>query len=115
MSTLNLIPPPYKEGFAILGDIELEFEVLSQIWKKEIEHVSLLHKMLLLDSYKQIIDMKEKVIPFLLKDLEKTQDFWFDALEQISGAKEVVPKEHFDDYKKMTEDWLSWGKTHNYI
>jgi hypothetical protein len=93
---------------------EFEFNLLSKKWKEECIQISFLEEMLELDSYQEILKMRERAIPFLLKDLQKTKDYWFQALKSITG-EDVVKQEHYNDFDKMTEDWIKWGVKKSYI
>lgn len=57
----------------------------------------------------KIIEMGKDVLPLILKDLEKTRDYWFYALYKIT-SEDPVRKEDELNPERMTERWLEWAK-----
>jgi hypothetical protein len=55
-------------------------------WKKDTEVHSSIARMIKHPAYQQIIDMGEAVIPLLLAELEREPDFWFAALQKLTGV-----------------------------
>jgi hypothetical protein len=93
--------------------LEIQFKILSEKWKNESKYISLVKKSFKLESYQEIIKMGEKVIPFLLKELSETNKYWFEALREITKQNPVKPA-NYNDFKKMTDDWLGWGRENGY-
>lgn len=93
--------------------IEIQFKILSSKWKNESSYISLVKKSFKLESYQEIIKMKERVIPFLLRELSETNRYWYEALKEITKQDPVNPQ-HYNDFKKMTQDWLDWGRKNGY-
>lgn len=65
-------------------------------------------------SYQQIIGMGPSAIPLILQEMKAHPGHWFWALRAITGDDPVLP-EHRGRIKKMTEDWLNWGKQQLYF
>jgi hypothetical protein len=89
--------------------IESEFQELAKKWKKQTGHYSTMIHVTRNENYLRIIALGKPIIPFILKDMEKEPDYWFEALRILSNDN-PVPKEHLGDLYKMTDDWLSWGR-----
>jgi len=93
---------------------EKEFNELAEKWRKETGGYSTMIHIAGNNNYLDIIGMGQKVVPFILKDLEREADYWFVALKHITKAN-PVPKSHLGDIEKMREDWLEWGRKNNLI
>ena len=65
-------------------------------------------------AYLRIIGMGPLVLPLILEDLERTGDFWFTALEAITG-QDPVPPESRGKIKAVAEAWLEWGRKNDIL
>lgn len=65
------------------------------------------------DAYKKIIGLGKKSIPWIIRDLKRTNAHWFNALSQISGEN-PIQSEHAGIVKKMAEDWILWAENKGY-
>jgi hypothetical protein len=93
-----------------------EFKYLSAKWKKETGGYSLINQITKNKNYQYIIDMGEKVVPLIFKDLQNEPFYWFEALNQIlKPQQDPILKKHYGNIDKMAQDWLKWGKEHNYL
>jgi hypothetical protein len=101
------LAPPTASGPP--ENMEATFRALVKQWKKDTEVVSSIARMTKHPAYRQIIDMGEVVIPLLLAELEREPDFWFAALQQLTGV-DPVPKENAGKINKMATAWLEWGR-----
>lgn len=68
-----------------------------------------------LPSYLKIIGMGEKALPFLFSEMETRPDWYFEALECITGVEDLIPEELYGDLDGMSASWLAWGKKNGYI
>ena len=91
-----------------------KFSDLSATWKYDNANVSSISTSVLQPSYQEIIGMGRDALPFILEELKATPNHWFWALKSISG-EDPVPPEHRGDIKRMTEDWLSWGREKGFM
>jgi hypothetical protein len=57
--------------------------------------------------------MGKSVIPFILRDIKRTQDDWFWALTAIT-RENPIPAHDAGHIKKMMEAWLRWGVAKGY-
>ncbi|MEX2561314.1 MAG: hypothetical protein WD403_15430 [Pirellulales bacterium] len=51
---------------------------------------------------------------WLLQELENEPDYWFWALEAITGEN-PVPDELRGNLEEMAVAWLEWGRVHGYL
>lgn len=98
-----------------------KFKTLAETWRKTRKPLSSkIREMIDNDAYREIIALGTDAIPYILHDLseglgtQRGPDFWFDALEKISG-KNPVTRDHRGKIRAMAEDWLDWGKENKYI
>lgn len=94
--------------------IEDRFRILSQRWKQESQPLSSTSEMARLGSYRQIILMGRQAIPLLLRELQREPDYWFMALEEISGTNPVRDNER-GRLQLMADAWLRWGREQGQI
>ena len=64
--------------------------------------------------YYQIIGMGPKVVPLILRELEKETDHWFWALEAITGEN-PVKEDDAGDMRASARAWLEWGRRNGLI
>jgi hypothetical protein len=64
-------------------------------------------------AYQEIIGLGPDVVPFLLRDLEKTQRHWFIALRRLTGANPIPPTAA-GNVPKMIEAWRQWAAENRY-
>lgn len=70
------------------------------------EHLSSTTKMILHRAYQQMIGLGPVALKFILQELQERPDYWFWALESISGENPVQPE---DDFDGAVVAWLNWG------
>jgi hypothetical protein len=95
------------------GDIAKIFQDLTQSWRISTRTTSSSTKSAMDPSYQKIIGMGAVVLPLIIKDLEKSYDHWFWALESIT--RNPTPSEFHGNIPKMREYWLEYAKVHNLI
>lgn len=86
------------------------FRRLVKEWKAETALTSSVTEKAMHQAYQQIIGMGPGAIPLILSQLEKDPDHWFCALRSISRDDPVRPESR-GDLRKMTRDWLDWGRS----
>lgn len=112
---------PISEYFQVntrINETERIFKDLASKWRRETRALSMMiHKTILNSTYRKIIDMGEKIVPYILKDLMNKPDHWFVALEEIYREQKInpVPQKDMGNIKKMAEAWISWGKANGKI
>ena len=95
-------------------DIAAEFNKQAEKWESETAYLSSTPKKILHESYQSIMAMGPDVVPYLLRDLQKTGRSWFWALRHLTHTNPVVPEDQ-GNLDKMISAWLSWGKREGLI
>ena len=92
-----------------------KFLRLSNEWKRDTGHLSLVSQIAAHPSYQAIVAMGESAIPLILRDLEKEPNHWFSALSAIAGEGPEIHVHERGDIRAISEAWLEWGKSKKYI
>ena len=103
---MNIIP-------IVNTDVTIKFHNLAKKWKEETLLTSSVNEIESNQSYLDIVDMGEKVLPFIFQDLKSEPAFWFHALEEITRYN-PIKYAHRGFVKLMVEDWLKWRNEHGY-
>lgn len=92
-------------------NVEIEFEPLAEIWRKETGLLSNITTICMNPNYQMIMGLGKPVIPFMLNDLKKRLDAsWNWALFFLSGRTIIeFDSKHNGNVKKMSEAWIDWG------
>jgi hypothetical protein len=90
-------------------DPAARFRTLVKQWKKDTEASSSILRMVKHPAYQEIIGMGQQAVPLLLSELKREPDFWFAALQQLTGA-DPAPKVSAGKIEEMTKAWLEWGR-----
>ncbi|MEZ0006271.1 hypothetical protein ABH942_001634 [Flavobacterium sp. 28YEA47A] len=64
-------------------------------------------------AYQEIICMGQKSVPWIIRELKKSNDHWFFALREITGVDPILP-EHYGKINDMKNDWINWYEQNNY-
>jgi hypothetical protein len=89
------------------------FTQLVARWRAETEYISSTSRLVEHPAYQEIISMGPAVIPLLLCELAQEPDFWFAALQHLTGQDPVRPEQQ-GKIQEMANAWLEWGKEHGY-
>jgi len=93
--------------------IRPHFAELSATWKRERQGGSTVRKMIQHPAYQEIVAMGKNAIPLVLGELEQEVDFWFNALEVLTGTNPVSERD-MGSLSEMRNAWLWWGYTLEY-
>jgi hypothetical protein len=93
---------------------QFEFAQLAQEWKTDTADESSPTRVAMHPSYQRIIGMGPAALPFILSDLESTQDDWFWALRAITGEDPVAPEDR-GYLERMVRSWVRWGMRNGII
>lgn len=106
--------PVSHEASAPAGEtLEERFQRLRTAWYRATAVLSSMDAAAEHPAYQEIIRMGEKVVPLLLRNMEKNETHWFIALSKITGVQ-PIPREAAGKIPRMVEAWLAWGKEHGY-
>jgi hypothetical protein len=94
-------------------DVEAEFQRLAEWWTRETGYLSSLTEAFKHPAYRAIVALGPVVVPVLLRQLEKDPDWWFGALNELTGAN-PIPLDHRGNLGAMAADWVAWGRTNGY-
>ncbi len=97
-----------KKGNNISIEKTILFYQLASQWTKEAKGQSSISQALT-PTYLKILTLGKEITPLILRELEKSPNFWFIALRTLN-EENPVSKEHMGNVLKMREDWLNWGK-----
>lgn len=92
-------------------DLANRFNALASQWKIERSVSSSATKAVLCPSYQRIIALGPDAIALILGRLREEgdePDFWFWALENMSGEN-PVSEDDIGDFRAMAQAWLRWG------
>ncbi|HLK60911.1 MAG TPA: hypothetical protein VKU00_30385 [Chthonomonadaceae bacterium] len=89
------------------------FIALAAKWRKEVEFLSSMTQMIQNPAYQEIIGMGPVVIPLLLQELVQEPDWWFAALQKLTGQNPVRPEQQ-GNLQAMASAWLQWAKAQGY-
>ncbi len=92
---------------------DVKFDALVNDWKRGTAHLSRLDHIVLHPAYQQIIGMGPEAVPLILRELERTEDYWFWALRAVTG-QEPIPASQPASVQEMTQAWLRWGRERGY-
>ena len=107
-----------EESAAEAVDIEpadrKRFQELADRWQEETVFLSNSARKNAHPALQEIISMGQPVVPLILERMRSQGDHWFEALQQITGAR-PVPSESRGRIKEMTQAWLDWGERNGYV
>lgn len=92
--------------------VEQKFCRLAELWRSDTYYSSLVSEIAMHGAYQQIIGMGRKVVPLILRELERRGGHWFWALNAITGDDPIRPNA---TYKDAVRDWLRWGRQRGLI
>lgn len=95
--------------------LEVKFKMLAERWKEEAKFFSFAHQYAKLDSYREIVEMGQPVVPLILQELEeKPSAQWCRMLEEITNENPVAAS-HRGIVQQMKNDWQLWAKKRKLI
>ena len=95
-------------------ELREQFEALAADWKERSGYLSDARRMAMLEPYQRIIGLGRPAVPLILEELQREPNFWFWALEAITG-EDPVPPDANGVVDRMVEAWLEWGRRNRLI
>ncbi len=86
-----------------------EFHRLAAEWRQKSALLSNSVQMAMLLEYQKIIAMGPGVVGLILEELERKTDFWFWALEHLTG-EDPIPLEARGKVQQMADAWVQWSR-----
>ena len=102
-----------EDNFTYSNADEFLFSTLVRQWKEERGATSFVSDMIACPSYQRIVGMGPGALQLILNELRQNlddPDYWFEALEAITGANPISVAD-YGDTAKMAEAWLLWAET----
>lgn len=93
--------------------LQRQFRRLEAKWLVETGHLSSYSAIIAHPTFREIVNMGEAVVPFMLGDLKQRPGLWVWALHEITGEN-PVPATDAGKIAKMSEAWLRWGRERGY-
>ncbi|MCC7492428.1 MAG: hypothetical protein IT204_08790 [Fimbriimonadaceae bacterium] len=87
--------------------VRRRFRELLERWKAESAAMSSPRMMADLESYRLIVALGPLAVPLILDELEREPDYWFSALEELTGE---TPKAAGQSLAAQTVAWLCWAE-----
>lgn len=78
-------------------------------WRRQTSSFSSARKKATHPDYQAIVDLGDKAVPLILKELRDWGGHWFWALTAITGDN-PVPNDAAGNVRRMRESWLRWGE-----
>jgi hypothetical protein len=103
-------PPPSEEA----ETLEARFDRLAEVWLRETAVLSSTTQMMAHPAFKEIVSMREPVIPLILKRLGKGEGHWDLALGEITGER-PFPASAAGRITLIEQFWLVWGVEKGYL
>jgi hypothetical protein len=87
--TLTESEPPTKlqQNPQLDSELAEKFSNLAEQWETAVEGMSSTARMSQHPAYQEIIQMGDKIVPLLLKELNRNPLYWLSALQEITGRK----------------------------
>ena len=102
------------ESKKVDSELETKFTELADQWSEETKFCSSVNDMFGHIAYQNIMRMGPKAVPLILKRIETQPDYWFFALECLTG-EDPVPSEERLNFDAITNAWLEWGHMNDKI
>lgn len=117
-SSSEALPARWDRSFAPApsgGDYSRNyFEIYSRKWLAATEYTSSSRQMRRSEGFSELLAMGNRLVPLVLERLDREPyPQWFILLRDVSGADPVSPQ-HKGLVHLMAEDWLAWGRQHNF-
>jgi len=111
MSTLSLTDAPVAVPAETL---ELHVKRLLATWRLETAVISSSTVLNAHPAYRELIAIGTPALPYIFRDMEKTQDGHLSrALVEITGAR-PVPAEERGQIVAIAKRWLNWAQENGY-
>lgn len=87
----------------------LAFDALATRWREETGGLSVMRVAYQHPAYQQILSFGPRVVPEILRLIERQPDHWHDALVRLTGETPVQPGEKMTT-SQLCARWVTWGK-----
>lgn len=92
-------------------ELETTFHRLADEWRNETWFISSIKKRISHQAHLKIIGLGRPAIPLIVREMRRSPDNWFWALEAITHED---PAPHAENMQQLADAWLAWAKKHGY-
>lgn len=99
---------------SIDGTTEQRFQQLAREWLRDTAFVSDPIEKFMHPAHMKILGMGEKILPLVLREVERMSGHWFMVLDAISPENPVTPEDQASP-ERTAHAWVDWGKKQGLI
>jgi hypothetical protein len=92
------------------SSVEQQFMHFAENWKNSTGGFSSITRRYAHPTYQKILGMGPAIIPFILRELQRRPDWWFEALKALT---EDDPAKATGTFEQARSAWIQWGKQRN--
>jgi hypothetical protein len=111
---MEVIPMSRDNVSTVDPETERRFNQFADKWIAETGFLSDPIRKFMDRSHLKIIAMGEKVLPLILRELERKSGYWFVALDAVSPENPVQAEDQVS-FDATANAWLRWGKQRGLI
>lgn len=109
------VAEPFRETLT-QDELRTTFVRLAEAWRQQSGYLGFIRKKIAIPEYHRIIGLGRPVVPLLLRELEREPEFWFWALEAITGENPVSESVSASgDIQANADAWVEWGYRHGVL
>ena len=97
------------ESVPAASDLEQRFLELAERWREETQFYSTSTPLMEHPAYKEILQMGEVAVPWLLREMTRTPSRWPLLLREITGENPAANAEP-GKVSQVEAAWLEWGR-----
>lgn len=101
---------PTGERAPAVSDLEQRFLELAERWREETQFYSTSTPLMEHPAYKEILQMGEVAVPWLLRDMAATGAHWTLLLREITGENPAIHATP-GKVREVQAAWIEWGRT----
>jgi len=90
------------------------FQRLANEWLRDTAFVSDPIEKFMHPAHLKILGMGDKILPLVLREVEKMSGHWFMVLDAISPENPVTPEDQAS-LERTAQAWVEWGKKQGLI
>lgn len=94
--------------------LESEIRESMETWVNDTLKFSSVQQMVSHPAYLHIISKGHRALPILFRELKREPNFWFTALQAITGEN-PVPDSLRGDVIAMQKCWIEWAEAEDYV
>lgn len=100
---------PTAESAPVASDLEQRFLELAERWREETQFYSTTSPLVEHPAYREILQMGEVAVPWLLRDMAATGARWTLLLREITGENPAIHATP-GQVREVQAAWIEWGR-----